>query len=84
MGIHREGGYSASIEAYLRVGEQRISVAKTGHDEVVVAEPCELPPGCEAELVVIVDGTKYSRTIVLDGGIARGESSARYSEAVPF
>jgi hypothetical protein len=84
MGIHREGGYSATVEAYLLVGEDRYPLAKTGHDEVVVAKPCELPPGCEAKLVVIVDGNKSARAIVLDAGIARGESSARYSEAVPF
>ncbi len=84
MGIYREGGYSASVEAYLLVGDNRYPIAKTGHDEVVVAEACELPPGCEAKLVVIVDGQKSSRAIVLDDGIRRGSLNARYSEAVPF
>jgi hypothetical protein len=84
MGITRENGYSASVEAYLLVGGSRIEIAKTADGELVVAEPCELPPGCEAELVVIVDGQRYSRAIVSDDGIAHGATEARYSEAAPF
>jgi hypothetical protein len=84
MGIHRKDGYSATVEAYLLVQGVRYEVAKTSADEVVVAEPCDLAPGCEAELVVIVDGQRYSRAIVLDDGLARGRHEARYSAAVPF
>jgi hypothetical protein len=84
MGFHRKDGYSASVEAYLVVQGVRYDVAKTSADEVVLAEPCELAPGCEAELVVIVDGHRNARAIVLDDGVSLGTHAARYSAAVPF
>ena len=84
MGIQRENGYSASVEAYLAVGERRLSVAKTGRDSVVLVEACELSPGTECELVTIVDGRRNSRSVVLDDGAAIGRREVRYSVAVPF
>jgi len=84
MGIQRDNGYSASVEAFLVIGEQHFSVAKTGRDAVVLAEPCALPPGTEGELVMIVDGHRESRAVVLDDGAINGRREVRYSLAVPF
>jgi hypothetical protein len=84
MGIQRENGYSATVEAFLVVGEQHLSVAKTGRDAVVLAEPCELSPGTEGELVMIVDGHRESRPVVLDDGAVSGRREVRYSVAVLF
>jgi hypothetical protein len=84
MGIQRENGYSASVEAFLLVGGQHIRLAKTGPDKVVAVEPCELPPGTEGELVILVDGHRDSRSVVLDDGAISGRQEIRYSVAVPF
>jgi hypothetical protein len=84
MGIHRKNGYSASVSAILVVKGNRFAVAKTSDVKLVVGEPCELPPGCEAELVVTVDGRRSSRTVILEEGIARGQLEARYTLAAPF
>ncbi len=84
MGIQRENGYSATVEAFLVVGDHHIRLAKTGPDEITFVEPCELPPGTEGELVIIVDGHRDSRAIVLDEGAIRGRQEVRYSVAVPF
>ena len=81
MGFYSGGCYSATIEAYLLVGDVRYPIAKTSHVDVVVAEPCELPPGCKAELVMIVDGDKSSRAIILYEGATRDSLSAPYFEA---
>lgn len=84
MGIQRENGYSASVEAFLIVGEQHIRLAKTGPDKIVLVEPRELPPGTEGGLVIIVDGHRDSRAVVLDEGASREQREVRYSVAVPF
>jgi hypothetical protein len=84
MGIQRENGYSASVEAFLVIGEQRLKVAKTGRDSVVLVEPCELPLGTECELVTFVDGRRNSRSVVLDDGASLGQREVRYSVAVPI
>jgi hypothetical protein len=84
MGIQRENGYSASVEAFLVVEDQHIRLAKTGPDKVVVVEPCELPPGTEGELVIIVDGHRDSQAVVLDEGAMSARHEVRYSVAVPF
>jgi hypothetical protein len=84
MGIQRENGYSASVEAFLVIGEQRLSVAKTGRDSVVLVEPCELPKGTKCELVTLVDGRRNSRSVVLVEGANIMRREVRYSAAVPF
>lgn len=84
MGIQRVNGYSASVEAFLIVGERRLIVAKTRRDAVVLVEPCELAAGTTGELEIIVDGHRNSRSVVLDDGASLGRREVRYSEAVPF
>jgi len=84
MGVQRENGYSASVEAFLDVAGQHIRLAKTGPDEITFVEPCELPLGTEGELVIIVDGDRDSRSVVLNEGAALGSREVRYSVAVPF
>jgi hypothetical protein len=84
MGIQHSDGYSANIEAFLVVGERRISVAKTGHDSVVLIEPCDLTPGTTGELEIIVDGDRASQAVVLDEGAVSDRRKVSYSVAEPF
>jgi hypothetical protein len=79
MGIQHSDGYSASVEAYLVVGDRRISVAKAGWDAVVLTEPCELLAGSTARLEVIVDGHLESKPILLDDGATGPHHTVRYS-----
>ena len=84
MGIQRENGYSATVEAFLVVADQHIRLAKTGPDEITLVEPCELAPGTEGELMIIVDGHRESQAVVLDEGAFMERQEVRYSVAVPF
>jgi hypothetical protein len=84
MGIQRENGYSASVEAFLVVAQQQFTVAKTGRDTFTLVEPCELAPGTEGELIMIVDGHRTSRAVVLDDGAISGRREVRYTAAVPY
>jgi hypothetical protein len=84
MGIHHEHGYSAEVEGFFVVGSTRIRLAKTNGCTFVVAEPCELSPGTEGDLLVIVDGSKSSRRVVIDGGVALGQRLVGYRVAAPF
>jgi hypothetical protein len=84
MGIQRENGYSASVEAFLIVADQHIRLAKTGPEKIVLVEPCELPPGTTGELEIIVDGHRDSRSVVLDEGATSGGREVRHSVAVPY
>jgi hypothetical protein len=83
MGV-RESGYSASVAAYLIVGNQRVQVAKLNRDHLTLADACELAPKTEAQLNVVIDDKKSSRTIVLNDGVAAGQREARYSVLAPF
>ncbi len=84
MGIQRENGYSAFVEAFLVVGDQRIRIAKTGAGTVTLAEPCELAPGTQGRLIVSVDGNEDAQSVVLDDGAIRDRHLVRYSMAAPF
>jgi hypothetical protein len=80
MGIQHSDGYSASVEAYLIVGDRRISVAKTGRDAIVIGEGADLPAGAAGKLQVIVDGHVESKSIVLKGAANEHECSVPYIE----
>jgi hypothetical protein len=84
MGVQRESGYSASVAAYLIVGNQRLHVAKLNRDYLTLADACELAPETEAQLTVVIDEKKSTRMILLNDGVAAGQRQARYSTVAPF
>ena len=84
MGTHHKDGYSADVEGFLVVDGQRTRLAKTNGSEFVLAEPCELTPGTEGELLVIVDGNKHSRRVTLPDGISEGQTVVVYNIVAPF
>lgn len=84
MGIHHENGYSAEVEGFFVWNGQRMRLAKTNHREFVVLEPCDLPPGTEGELLVIVDGRPDSREVMLPEGMNLGQIRVSYQVTVPF
>jgi len=86
MGIHREGGYSANVEGYIVVDGFRMRLAKSNGTTLVLNQPCDvaIPPRTDAELVIIVDGNKDSKRIVLTKGVNLGQRAVPYEEPVPF
>jgi hypothetical protein len=84
MGVQRENGYSASVAAYLVIGNQRLPVAKLNRDYLTLVEACELAPETEAQLNIIIDEKKSTRMILLNDGVAAGRREARYSVLSPF
>jgi len=84
MGTHHESGYSADVEGFFVYAGKRIRLAKTNGCAFVLAEPCELPPDSEGDLLVIVDGKSSSRRVVLPEGVQIGQTLVEYHMAVPF
>ncbi|HVX60225.1 MAG TPA: hypothetical protein VHC19_06485 [Pirellulales bacterium] len=84
MGIRHEYGYSAEVEGFFVTKEKRIRLAKTNGSAFVLAEPCELPPGIEGDLLVIIDGNAHSQRVVLPNGVERGQTAVNYALAAPF
>lgn len=84
MGTFHNDGYSATVEAFLLIGDQRLKVAKISRDTLTFSQPCEFPPGVEGILSVTIDGVEATRLIALDDGILHDSESARYSTAAPF
>lgn len=84
MGIQRNNGYSATVEAFLVVGESMIRLAKTGRTTLTFADACELPPETEGELVVCVDGHRDTRSVVLPDWLSLGQRVAAYAVTAPF
>ncbi|MBA4106501.1 MAG: hypothetical protein C0485_12150 [Pirellula sp.] len=84
MGISHNDGYSATVEAFLLIGDQRLKLAKVGRDRLTFSHPCELPPGAEGTLTIKIDGDESTRLVALDDGAFTGSDSVRYSTAAPF
>ncbi len=84
MGRYHADGYSADVEGYFVVGDRRYRLAKTNDIRFVLAEPCELPPGIEGELLIIIDGNASSRMVTLPTGVAQGQIAVEYTVAAPF
>ena len=84
MGIQRENGYSATVEAYFCINEQRVRLARTNGCTFDFAQPQQLPPGTCGTLLVIVDGQEHAKTIQLPGGASNDETSVQYRVIAPF
>lgn len=84
MGTYHDDGYSADVAGFFVISSGRIRLAKTNGRAFVVAEPCELPPGTEGDLLTIIDGKAESRRVVIPEGVFRGQTSVRYEVAAPF
>ena len=84
MGVHRENGYSASIEAFLIIDGHRFALAKTNEAEFYLAESCESPPNTDAEMLIVIDGASDTQRVTLPDGIVLGQCCVRYEVAVPF
>jgi hypothetical protein len=84
MGVQRENGYSASVAAYLMVGNQRLPIAKLNRDYLTLADACELAPKTEAQLNIIIDENRSTRMILLVDGVSASQREVRYSVLAPF
>lgn len=84
MGTYHEYGYSADVEGFFVIRGERVRLAKTNGRTFVLAEPCELPPGAEGDLLTIVDGESNSRRVVLPEGVCQGQTVVKYLVAAPF
>ena len=84
MGTHHEDGYSADVEGFLVVDDQRIRLAKTNGSTFALAESCELAPGTVGDLLTIVDGQESSRLVKLPAGVTQGQTVVVYTVAAPF
>lgn len=83
MGVRHKDGYSADVRGYFVVNSRRFRVAKSNGSTFVLAEPCELPPQTEGDLLVIIDDQARSRRVKIDG-VAPGQSIVRYTVTAPF
>jgi len=68
MGIRWKDGYSAQVEIYLLVGEDKLPVAQVGPGWFILQEPCAIVPETEAELVIVVDGEETHRHVFIHEG----------------
>ncbi len=84
MGIYHEDGYSSDVRGFLVVGGRRLRLAKTNGRTFVLSESCELPPGTEGELLVILDGHERSRFVKLPEGVKKDDTSVIYEVVAPF
>ncbi len=77
-------GIRPRFEGFFIVEGERIRLAKTNGTTFVLAEPRAIAPGTTGELLIIVDGQKDSKQVVIPDGVLPGMTSARYSLEAPF
>ena len=78
MGVHRNGGYSATVKGFLLVGQASYQIAKTDGETVVLAEACQIPAKTDAFLSIIVDGDETRESVFLPYGVELGEKAVKY------
>jgi len=59
-------------------------VAKTSHVEISFAESCELPPGIDGDLLIIIDGNARSQRVLMPESVEQGQTKVKYQVAAPF
>jgi hypothetical protein len=78
MGTRHKDGYSAEVTAHFVIQGDRLPLAKTNYRTIVLVGSCELAPGTQGEIEILVDGTKFSRFVTLPAGVSRGQSIVPY------
>ncbi len=78
MAIQTEGGFSATVELSLQLGEEKLPVAKVGPNSFFLREPRELPPGTEGTLTIMVDGAATEYHVLLHRGAISGAREVEY------
>jgi hypothetical protein len=68
MGQHWHDGYSATVEAYLVIGDSRFDVAQVAGGFLILRSPQEIPAGTHAELVISIDNELKKQSVVLGDG----------------
>ena len=85
MGTNHEGSYSASVSAFIRVGEHQLRLAKTNGVTFSLSQPCTIsvPAEASAILTINIDGYEDSKQITLREGLHVGQRIVKYDTA-PF
>jgi hypothetical protein len=60
----------STVDIRLSVGDRILDVAEASEYYLVLAEPAEVPPGTNAEIIIVFDGRESRRPIVLGQGIS--------------
>ena len=61
----------STVDIRLSVGDRILDVAEASEYYLVLAESAEVPPGTNAEIIVVFDGRECRRPIVLSQRISR-------------
>jgi hypothetical protein len=80
MGQHWHDGYSATVDAYLVVGELRIAVAQVAGSSLILRTPQAIPAGTKAQLVISIDGEAKIQDIRLGDGASVPQQLIPYNE----
>ncbi len=78
IGKRRADGYSAHVDIYLIVGNEKIRISRIGPDSFVVADRVEIPPATQCTLVIRVDDHEEACDILITEGVSGNERPARY------
>ena len=62
-------GYSSSIDIRLRVNGGEYRVAQVGESFLIMRDKIEVPPETRAEVVITVDGDRFTHSVFLHEGI---------------
>jgi hypothetical protein len=63
-------GYSAKVSLSLIVGDTTLGLSHVGPSGIIVREPCDPIPPCDAKIVVTIDASVSVKNVYLPHGIA--------------
>lgn len=73
MGHRWSDGYSADVEIFLLIDDQRHDVAQIGAGSLILRRPREIAPDTTARLIIRIDGREDDEQVLLpDGAGANG------------
>jgi len=61
-----------------------VQIAKLNREYLTLAEACELAPGTESQLNVVIDEKKSTQMVLLNDGVVESQRRVRYSVLAPF
>lgn len=65
MPVSHEDGFSSTVRIFLELNGETLVVAQVGESSLILREKCNITPGTEANVRIVVNGQQRTYPVIL-------------------
>jgi hypothetical protein len=71
-------GHSSAVEMQLVIDGESHLISHLWEDWFMLQEPCEIPQRAQADIIVLIDGKRFTYRVFLPNGASRTSTKINY------